>query len=516
MSHTLFTKDSSHNTSSLDGSDLPVGRVLIIHPPYVHYSDLSATTGFIKDTTPFLPMGPLFAGDLLEAHRVAEVEYFDCQLHDIRLHESMGEYDSIGIATMGAQNIAPAHQVFEYLKSRLPTSRIYVGGQGIEKLKSSEFDSIFPGAHQVLRASLAEMPGSMDVVISRQAEKFSEADLRVYLSNELTLPFSQGCIFGCNFCGAQVQQKEKFFETRGNLEFLMQKAKSFGLTELSFYCTSLDFFQQALPSGNLAALIKKLEDIIELQERYDIKLKLRALTRADSYNAAMSSEGILDLVKKAGFFKFGFGADGAASIELLRAMSKGTNSLNSEILTAFTHAQQNGIVPEILYVFGIPEDTEETLRKTRDLCIGLLEEFPNSQYRGFPAKNEIPGNLNWRNQLWQGSAAHRRLISDPSLFTNLGFEVLANNISHIDPLKRRLVNHYAVEMSYVAHELGRVQSYLTVPMMDTDASELMNEATLELFQQIIKRYASQMPDPLTPECLPEFRRTLNQLIPKDI
>jgi radical SAM superfamily enzyme YgiQ (UPF0313 family) len=516
MSDTYLNSNKSAGARNHYESNVPAGRTLIIHPPYVHYENLSEAAPFIKDTSPFLPVGPLFAGDLLETSGAAEVEYFDCQLHDLRLNKKISEFDSVGIAVMGAQNIAPAYRVFNYLGNNLPTDRIYVGGQGVEKLNPAEFNYIFPGAHQVLRTIFTQTLGYMDVVICRQADKFSEADLRIYLSNELTLPFSQGCMFGCNFCGAQIQQREKFFDTRSNLEYLMQKAKNFGLTELDFYCTSLDFFQQALPGGNLALLIEKLESIIELREKFGIKLKLRALTRADSYNAAVRSEGILDLVKKAGFFKFGFGADGAASVELLRAMSKGTNTLRSEILTAFTHAQKNGFVPEILYVFGIPEDDEETLCKTKDLCVSLLEEFPSSQYRGFPAKNEIPGNLNWKNPAWHQSEAYQRLLTHPDLFTNLGFETLANIVSHQESLKRRLVNHFAVEMSYVAHELGRVQSYLTVPIMETDASELMDEATFELFQQIIKRYAPQMPDHLTPRCLHEFRGELNRLIPKDI
>lgn len=516
MSNIHESETTLMKSLKFEAANLPTGRVLIIHPPYVHYSDILGSTPFMKDTTPFLPMGPLVAGGLLEAGGVAEVDYFDCQLHDLLSNKSIVEYDSIGIAAMGAQNIAPAHQVFDYLKNIVPPNRIFIGGQGVEKLNPVEFALVFPGARQVYRTSLTEMADYLRAVISRQADKFSEDDLRVYLSNELTLLFSQGCVYGCNFCGAQIQQKEQFFDTRGNLDYLMGKAKSFGLSELSFYCTSLDFFQQALPGGNLAALTEKLEAIIELQEKYGITLKLRALTRADSYNAAVKSEGVLDLVKEAGFFKFGFGADGAASVELLRAMAKGTQSLNSDILAAFAHTQKHGLVPEILYVFGIPQDTEETLRKTKDLCVGLLEQFPDSQYRGFPAKNEIPGNLNWKNASWQRSKPYQQLLSHPDLFTNLGFETLANVTSHHDPQKRKLVNHYAVAMSHVAHELGRAQSYLTVPMMETDASELMDESTLELFQQIIKRYAPQLPDPFTPECLPAFRNSVNQLIPKDI
>jgi radical SAM superfamily enzyme YgiQ (UPF0313 family) len=263
-------------------------------------------------------------------------------------------------------------------------------------------------------------------------------------------------------------------------------------------------------------LINRLNEIISLQEKYDIKLTLRALTRANSYNAAMSSSSeIMSLVKQAGFRKFGFGADGAASLDILRAMRRGTTTLKSDLISAFDHAETNGLIPEMLYVFGVPEDTEDTLRDTRDFLVGLLKEFPNSQYRGFPAKNEIPGNRNWATDRWRGSEAYGLLFSNPRLFLNLGFETLANVISHPDTAKRKLVNHYAIDMSLVAHEFGRVQSYLTVPVMMRDGRELMDENAFTSLVEIIRRYVGGLADCLTLAELADHRHEINKYIPKD-
>jgi len=489
---------------------IPTGKLLMIHPPYVHFS--SEVKHFIKDESPFLPLGPLYAGELLECMGVAEVEYFDCQLHDLRSKSDIDEYDSFGISVMGAQNIMPAFQIYSYLAEYVSPSKIYIGGQSVEKLTPDEFVKIFPGANQVSRASL---PVDMDIVLSRQIDKLPEEELRTYLSDEVTLLLSQGCMYGCSFCGAQNRQVESFYNTKDNLEYLLGKAKEFGINRMSMYCTSLDFFQQALPGGNLNTLAGKLKEIIQLQEKYGIKLKLRALTRADSYNAAAESTEIWNLVKEAGFVKFGFGADGAASIEVLRAMRRGTTNLKSDIIKAFEHTQIHGFIPEMLYVFGIPEDTEETLCATKDFCSELLRKFPNSQYRGFPAKNEIPGNSNWKNEKWKQSSAYQQLLSNPILFLNLGFETLVNNISHPDQTKRKLVNRYAIEMSYIAHESGRVQSYLTVPIMETDGYELMDEKSFERFREIIKIYIPDISKSLTLRDLPVHRAEINRFIPKD-
>ena len=150
-------------------------------------------------------------------------------------------------------------------------------------------------------------------------------------------------------------------------------------------------------------LIQTLEEIIRLKAKYNVTLNLRALTRAESYNAAMASRNVLDLVKEAGFRKFGFGADGAVAI--LRAMRRGTSTLKSDLIAAFEHAENHRLIPEMLYVFGIPEDTEETLRATRDFLVGLLDEFPNSQYRGFLPRMKYR-NQNWGRDSWKSSRSY--------------------------------------------------------------------------------------------------------------
>jgi hypothetical protein len=499
---------------SLQVSRLPKGRVLMIHPAYVHYTALGGQ--FMPDRGPFLPVSQLYAGELIERKGNAVIEYFDCQLYDLKAKPDLDAYDSYGISVMGAQDIAAALVVYLHLRQiGVVPAQIYFGGQGVERLSPAEFDRIFTGSNQVPRYALSALPGYMDVVIDRQVEKLAKDDLRVYLSHELTLLFSQGCMYGCSFCGAQTRQCESFYNTSNNLEYLLRQAQALGLKQLEFYCTSLDFFQQALPGQSLDKLIVRLKQIISLQEKYGVKLTLRALTRANSYNAAMSSGEVLNLVKLAGFKKFGFGADGAASLRLLRAMRRGTKSLKSDLITAFDHAETNGLVPEMLYVFGIPEDTEESLRATRDFLVGLLKEFPNSQYRGFPAKNEIPGNSNWTADKWRGSEAYGLLFSDPRLFLNLGFETLANVISHPDAIKRKQVNHYAIDMSLIAHEFRRVQSYLTVPIMREDGHELMNEGDFKSFVEIVRRYTGGLTDCLTLTDLPDYRYEINKYIPKD-
>ena len=498
----------------LDDNPVPRGRVLFIHPPYVHLSYLRDGGAFAPDPAPFLPLGPLFAGQILEQQFGAEVDYFDCQLHDLRDLEGISDYDAVAVGVMGTQNNAPAHDVYTTLTEwGVAPDRIYFGGQGVEGLLPDEFTRVYPGAKQVPRTALA-VDAYWSTRVGPQIDKLPEDDLHVYFSNEMTLLTSQGCIFGCTFCGAQTQQREQFFDTANYLDDVLARAVALGYTDLAMYSTSLDFFQQALPGRELPKLVNLLETIVETSERHGVRLELRALTRADSYLAAMQSHDLLDLVRAAGYGNFGFGADGAASTSLLLALRKGSDDLRSDLLGAFEHAEANDITPEILYVFGIAEDDEATLAETKSLCSALLATFPSSVYRGFPAKNEIPGNANWRNAGWRSRKAYDALLDNPELFVNLGFECLANEVSHDDVELRRLVNKFAIEMSAVAHGHGRVQSYLTIPMASSGA-DLMTAESFDILIDIIERYSPGASTTITLESLVDHRDVLNRSIPKD-
>src|SRR5262249_6940251 len=117
--------------------------------------------------------------------------------------------------------------------------------------------------------------------------------------------------------------------------------------------------------------------------------------------------------------------------------------------------------------------------------------------------------------VWQSSAAYSQLFSHPELFANLGFEALGNETSHPGAGHRKLVNRYAIEMSQAAHEMGRVLSYLTIPVTIADDAEIMDEASFEIFRDIVGRYAPEIAADLELRDLPARRQILNELIPKD-
>jgi hypothetical protein len=492
-----------------------MGQTLLIQPAYPHLAE-----DFVRDPTPTLPVSLLYAGEFLE-RRGHQVRYFDCQLRDLNV-EDVSDYDTFGVTVMGAQNIVSAYFVYKSLTSvhGINPERILLGGQGVEYLTSDEFSSIFPGSVLIPRSESTR--DQWDVNLARQIGKIDTKDLSLYLTNELTLPFSQNCAYACTFCAAANGRQERFYDTKGNLEIILKKANGLGIRDLKFYVTSLDFFQQALghKDQDVSSLAERLESIVELSEKYGIKTKLRALTRIDSYNAAMESQGLLGLVKSAGFYQFGFGVDGTSSIEVLRKIKKRIKtekgSPEQQLWQAFSHCTENGFTAENLSVIGVRGQTSaERLADERDLCIRLLQDFPSSVLRIFPAKDEIPGSVNWRSFKPRKPEAHTKLFLDPIMFLNLGYETFANCISHPDQQERRTVNHYVVEIGSEADEMGQLESCQTIPIMETDGHELMSSDDLGKYVRSIEEFVPEIASSLTVENLPQFRQELNGIIPRD-
>lgn len=491
----------------MEQNNLPKGKGVMIYPRYVH------TTDFERDKEGVLPVGTLYASQLLEQSG-SKVDFYDGQIHN--LEKITTGYDFYGLSVMGTQNIAAAHRDYKILTGKgIEPEKIVLGGQGLESLTQGEFNKVFPGSNQVKAVDMID-ENYWETDISEQLEKISEEDMQLYLQNEITVPWSDGCKFGCGFCGARIKRKEKFYSS-SNYEAVLKQANKLGIKDLSGYVTSLDFFQQSLNGGDSEQLKDQLRDTIRLNEKYDVNISLRALVRADSYMAATKDEGLIALTKEAGFTTFGFGADGIADVNLLKRIRKGNLEMKSHLINSFGHAERNGFTPEILYVFGTGADTPETLEKTKELCEELQRTFSTSIYRGFPAKDCIPGNLNWKSEIWKNSDAYRGLFENPNKFINLGFETLANETSHENESMRKQVNKVAVDMSLFAHRLGRVHSYLTIPEIKGDGRELMDRETFDKFKEIAENYLPKATlDKITLENLGSYRGEINAAIPRDI
>ena len=286
---------------------------------------------------------------------------------------------------------------------------------------------------------------------------------------------------------------------------------------VKIYDSPLTFHIAAL-TGKIDSIKNRLKKIIEVQNKYsNLIVKRRVLDRADAYVRASKDKELVNLEKKAGYYEFGIGADGAASVEILKKMRKGDLDLKNNLLKAFKHCEENQRIPEILYIFGDKDHNKEILKKTKELCLYLLNEFSSSIYRGFPAKTWMIGNRNWTEDTsWRNSLEYKELLNNPELFISLEVTSLQNYISMPNKELRKLTNKYAVEMSFEAHKIGRVQSLLTIPPMKKDGYELMDLESFEKLKEIIGIYMPNLANGLTLGNLNDYYKEINRALPKDV
>jgi hypothetical protein len=493
----------------------PGANMLMIKPQYEHFGGKNQ---FKPDRHAVLPVSELYASALIERGGV-RVAFFDRQLHDLA-QAKLADYDAFGIAVRGPQSIAVSYETWDLLVKTfgVDPKRIYFGGQGIEPLDEEEFQVLFPGSVLVKRNT--DIEDYWELSFAEFLDRFDDEDMRVYLNNELTLPFSQGCMYGCKFCAAQVQQSETFYNTRDNLDGFLRKASALGIKKLSYYATSLDFFQQAkkAPGHDITRLTARLQDMIDVQSKYGVQVSARVLSRIDSLNDAMEHADLMDLFQQAGFGKVGFGVDGIASQRIWEQTGKGylrsAGEPQLQLLKAYESLSKRGITPENLYVFGHDGlDTAASLDAFERLSVSLMDAFPNSVYRGFVAK-QVAGSSYWQYFRRFNADNYLKLLQEPWRFMNKGYEMLANPLTHPNREARKIINYTGVKVSYEAHKRKQLQGSHTLPLAD-DGTDVLDEQGYALFMQTTSEY---LPASLRASSLRDYAECsaeINRYLPRD-
>ena len=355
------------------------------------------------------------------------------QLDDPLIRDKIENADFYAVSVIGAPYIPNVISLARDLsKNQKP---FLVGGQVIERLTAEQFQTLFTGtsAKQVvsnldialaLNIPVNEIGDAYSISYIPALQNFGDVKLKAYLSNEMALVLSQGCHFQCAFCAASKAQREKFKVMNcfsEDLRFLARKAKDFNISEVQFYATSLDFFQ------NPKIVASYLEEVASIQEETGVKFKIRCLCCVSSFlNASkVLGESYLKLlIERSGLWCLGFGVDGADP-EVWKAQKKRQNNLN-EIKDGLDLAKQMNVRSEILLVMGFPQDNFRTLAKCVINSIRYVSHWPNIMLRPYLAKEFVPGNDGWKS----GKPAIDTFISDPKKFYNLDFCAIGSKSTH--------------------------------------------------------------------------------------
>jgi hypothetical protein len=315
-------------------------------------------------------------------------------------------------------------------------------------------------------------------------EQISDEDMREYLSREFSLYVSQGCKFACDFCAAvrtfrnpvtgtitkarEVYRDLEVLEI--DLEYLIKKAISLGLSKLDIYMSNLDVYQSPDQLLDFARICKGLKT------RYpQFELNLRGLATVDSFLRARKKkkEAIVELAE-AGFKSVGFGIDGVTP-EVWNAIKKGHNT-EEKCLEAIRSAREDfGLTPELLMVFGHEGvDTAETL----ELAYAFTQEMVRL-YGAVPrphiSKSFVPGNEGWLRP--ENADAVKLLMENPEAFQGLDFTALPTALTHPNSEIRELASKYYLKICAIPGNLTQHVKPVTPGMSPQEIEDVRSYNT---------------------------------------
>lgn len=202
---------------------------------------------------------------------------------------------------------------------------------------------------------------------------------------------SRGCINWCIHCQAGAFQKPLRYRSVDSVMEELREIKRLGIKEIKFYDCSLP---------------TKRDFVIELSERlskegFDFTWHCNA--RADRID-----KEILKIMKRAGCHTISIGCE-SANQEILKNMGK--NETVEQIEYAVRLVKESGMRVLMYLTFGLPGETEETMRKTFEFAKKLMPDYVTFGIvvpaPGTPFYNELKkmGYLKPKELPWQDPTA---------------------------------------------------------------------------------------------------------------
>lgn len=238
-----------------------------------------------------------------------------------------------------------------------------------------------------------EMPGCawdllpMDRYRAHNWECFGGLDRQPYAAIYTSL----GCPFKCSFCCIQAPFKEgekvaghnpnvntyRMWSTETTLAQIDLLVNEYGVKNFKF-------------ADELFVLNKKhVEKLCDALIERDYGLNIWAYARVDTIK-----DGMLPKLKAAGFNWLALGIE-AANAEVRDGVSKGYGQ--EDIVKTVEECREQGIYVIANYIFGLPDDTIETMQETLDLAMELNCEFAN-----FYCTMAYPGSELYRDAMREG------------------------------------------------------------------------------------------------------------------
>jgi hypothetical protein len=353
---------------------------------------------------------------------------------------------------------------------------VVIGGQGAESLSQHQFDTLFSGtnairiAHESEVANIFPIEGVrlnvFNVSYAHAWETLDEKSIVTYLTNEMTLIISQGCMFKCSFCAAKKNRGEifrnlEYFES--DLHYIALQAKRRGISQIRFYASSLDFFQSVMveKKEGTTTIEQMLQSMARVRKETGIDIQTRCLSTMQSFLIAckrISSLG--SLLHDAGLYRIGFGVDG--SDPLVWKSQKKNHNKPHQVIECIETTKQFGVCCEVLMVVGFSSDTVSTLYQNI-VSAFRYSKHPNVILRAYMAKSAAPGNDGWNEDF------ARPFLEDPTRFQQIDYCAFASSITH-PSVWHRFISNVCYAMIMLLFSLSKRS--VTYPVFPIRGGEL--------------------------------------------
>jgi len=174
---------------------------------------------------------------------------------------------------------------------------------------------------------------------------------------------ARGCIYKCTFCYHVFREnKYRFRSPSSIIKEIKELKRLYGVNYINFW-DELTFFSK-----------KQSESLIDELLKEDLGVFWVASCRAD-----LLKEGDIELArkfKKAGCIALGYSLE-SANANILKSMNKFLKA--EDFVKQKKVLDKAGIITWTALVFGYPEETEETIRETMELCYES-DVFPSVGY----------------------------------------------------------------------------------------------------------------------------------------
>ena len=266
--------------------------------------------------------------------------------------------------------------------------------------------------------------------LDKYKQYYSKASVMETDENDISFPLStsRGCPFACTFCYIVVRNKKiryRAYSEEAIKNEIIRLHSKYGVTVVSFWDDN------SFPTQE--HLLKRLDTI----ESLPFKVKWSCSCRTGLFHHG--DDELIQRMARAGCMNAAFSLE-SADPDILKAIDK---RIKVEDFIEQCHVlAKNGVIPLTSIIFGYPQETKESIKKTLDVCYEA-GVFPSS---GFLLP--LPGT-----KIYQWCIDNGKITDEYEYLMNIGdrqdFHINVTNMSDED-----LINTVTTELQNLAVKQG--------------------------------------------------------------